>query len=64
MVENETGLVLDFVIMSLCCHSCAGAVARCGGAETEEYKTWKAAHTNYNVNYVGPSRGMEVEAAE
>ena len=64
VVEIETGLVLDFVIMSLYCHSCAGAVVRCGGAETEEYKTWKAAHTKCNINYVGPSRGMEVEAAE
>ena len=64
IVEIETGLVLDFVIMSLYCLSCAGAVARYGGAGTEEYKTWKAAHTNCNINYDGPSEGMEMEAGE
>jgi len=45
--------------MSLYCHSCAGTAARYGGAETE-FKTWKDAHTNY----VGPSGGMEEEAAD
>ena len=36
VAEIETDLVLDYVIMSLYFHSCAGAVARCGGAETED----------------------------
>ena len=34
VIKIETGLVLDFVIMSLYCHSCAGAAAPYGGAET------------------------------
>ena len=64
VVEIETGLVIDFVIMSLHCHSCAGAVARYGGEDTDEYKTWKAAHRNCNINYSGSSGGMEAAAAE
>ena len=39
VIEIETGLVIDFVIMSLYCHSCAGAIARYGGVETDAYKT-------------------------
>ena len=53
VIEIETGLVLDFVVMSSYCHSCASAVAHYGGGNTEEYKTWKDSHTNCNTNYVG-----------
>ena len=37
MIEVATGHVIDFVILSLYCHSCAGAVARYGGEETAAY---------------------------
>ena len=52
------------MIMSLYCHSCAGAAARYGGEDTDEYRTWKAAHRNCNINYSGSSGGMEAAAAE
>ncbi|KAI0210947.1 hypothetical protein LSAT2_004288 [Lamellibrachia satsuma] len=42
----------------------AGAVARYGGEDTDEYKTWKAAHRNCTINYSGSSGGMEEAAAE
>ena len=63
-VEIETGIVIDFVIMSLCCHSLAGAVARYGGEDTDEYKAWKAAHRNCNIHYSGSSGRMEEATAE
>ena len=47
------------LILSLYCHSCAGAFARYGGEDTDEYKAWKAAHRHCNINYSGSSGGME-----
>ena len=55
VIEVATGLVIDFVILSLYCHSGAGAVAHYGGEETAAYKKWKDGHTDCNCNYSGSS---------
>ena len=39
VVEIETGLVINFVTVSLYCYNCAGAAARYGGEDTDEYRT-------------------------
>ena len=64
VIEVTTGLVLDLVVQSLYCHSCACASARYNGEHTPEFKKWKDGHTECNVNYSGSSGGMEADAAE
>ena len=53
VIEVTTGLVLDLVVQSLYCHSCASARARYNGEHTPEFKKWKDSHTECNVNYSG-----------
>ena len=59
-----TGLVLDFVVLSLYCHSCESARVRCHGTNTAAYRQWAAQHDNCSKNYSGSSGGMEMAAAK
>ena len=64
VVEMVTGLVIDFTILSLYCQSCACAVARYGGRDTDNFKAWYDEHSDCTVNYSGSSNAMEKTAAE
>ena len=64
VVEVVTGLVIDFAIVSLYCHMCACAASCYGGKHTRDFKRWHNTHKDCNINYVGNSGAMEVEAAE
>ena len=66
VIEIETGLVIDFFIMSLYCHSCAGATARYGGVETDEYikRGQSSIKTVTSTTEAHPGGGMEMEAAK
>ena len=64
VVEMVTGLVIDFTILSLYCQSCACAVARYGGRDTDNFRAWHAQHTDCTINYTGSPNAMEKTAAE
>ena len=64
VVEMVTGLVIDFTILSLYCQSCACAVARYGGRDTDNFKQWYDQHSDCTINYTGSSNAMEKTAAE
>ncbi|MEG7523809.1 MAG: hypothetical protein M3H12_12015, partial [Chromatiales bacterium] len=63
VVDVETGLVLDFAVLSLYCQRCAIARSQCRGNRAK-FAKWFESHTECNQNYSGSSGGMEVEAAE
>ena len=63
-IEVVTGLIVDFVVMSLYCQSCSYATTHYGGRDMSEFEEWYRAHTDCNCNSQGTSGGMEVEAAE
>ena len=45
MVDIITGLVIDFVVLSMYCHGCACASAQYGGTHTAHFLQWKANHS-------------------
>ena len=63
-MEMVTGLVTDFTILSLCCQSCACAVAWYGGQDTDNFKQWYDQHSDCTINYTGSSNAMEKTAEE
>ena len=58
------GLVIDFTILSLYCHSCACAASHYGGRDTDGFKKCFEGHNDSTVNYTGSSNAMEKTAAE
>ena len=57
VVDIVTGLVIDFVVLSMYCHRCACASARNGGTHTATFLQWKAYHRDCNIMYSGSSGG-------
>ena len=57
VVDIITGLVIDFVVLSMYCHGCACASGRYSGRHTATFLQWKANHRDCNINYSGSSGG-------
>ena len=67
VIDITTGFVLDYVVHSKYCHSCACKAAKLeakGGKDSDDFKTWFDSHEpECCVDYVGSSGGMEVQGA-
>lgn len=64
VVDLLTGYIVDFVVLSKFCHSCARAKKDLDIA-SQEYAQWKQDHApECQANYHGSSPAMEVNAAE
>ena len=61
-IEVQTGLVIDYEVLSNYCHACALAENSLGRG-TAALQAWKAAHTACDNNSDGSSKAMEAEAA-
>ena len=61
-IEVQTGLVIDYEVLSNYCHACALAENSLGKG-TAALQAWKAAHTACDNNFDGSSKAMEAEAA-
>ena len=60
IIEVQTGLVIDYEVLSNYCHACALAENRLG-AGTPEFETWQAAHIVCERNFDGDgSRGCQM----
>ena len=58
----DTGKVLDTEASSRCCKQCQQHSHL--DKESEEYRLWKADHTNWKANFKGSAPAMEPEGAE
>ena len=64
VIDIMTGLVVDYEVLSMYCHSCSLKKAQLG-ADTAVFAEWYAVHRDdCSVNYHGSSNAMEVEAAK
>ena len=64
VVDVVTGLVVDYEVLSMYCHSCSCKKAQLG-ADSPAFTAWYAEHQNdCSINYHGSSNAMEVEAAK
>ena len=64
VIDIITGLVVDYEVLSMYCHSCSLKKAQLG-ADTAVFAEWYAIHRDdCSVNYHGSSNAMEVEAAK
>ena len=64
VIDIMTGLVVDYEVLSMYCHSCSLKKAHLG-ADTAVFAEWYATHRDdCSVNYHGSSNAMEVEAAK
>ncbi|KAL8607716.1 hypothetical protein ACOMHN_039389 [Nucella lapillus] len=61
-IETQTGLVIDFEVLSNYCHSCSLARTRLG-SDTPEMEDWLNNHADCDANFNGSSKAMEAEAA-
>ena len=61
-IEVQTGLVVDYEVLSNYCHACALAENKFG-TDTAALHAWQAAHTACDRNFGGSSKAMEAEAA-
>ena len=61
-IEVQTGLVIDYEVLSNYCHASALAENSLGKG-TAALQAWKAAHTACDNNFDGSSKAMEAEAA-
>ena len=67
VVELQTGLVLDYAVVSKYCHACKLKAKKCGGMETAAFQLWYRDHQaedECEQDFVGTSGAMEVEAAK
>ena len=62
IIEVQTGLVIDYEVLTNYCHACALAENRLS-AGTPEFEAWQAAHIACDRNFDGSSKAMEAEAA-
>ena len=62
-IDVQTGLVLDYEVLSTHCHACSLAEARLG-KDSAAYLQWREEHTDCNRNFDGSSKAMEAEAAK
>ena len=64
VIDVVTGLVVDYEVLSMYCHSCSCKKAQLG-ADSPAFTAWYAEHQNdCSINYHGSSNAMEVEAAK
>lgn len=64
VIEINTGLVLDYEVLSKYCHACSLKQDEYG-PDTNEYREWFQMHQAYcDINYIGSSNAMETEAAK
>lgn len=64
VIDLQTGLVIDYVVMSKYCHVCEVTKSELG-SDSAEYAIWFEGHkSSCSRNYSGSSGGMEVIAAE
>ena len=64
VIDVVTGLVVDFEVLSMYCHSCSCKKPQLG-ADSPAFTAWYAEHKdNCSINYHGSSNAMEVEAAK
>ena len=64
VIDVMTGLVVDYEVLSMYCHSCSCKKAEFG-ADSPAFTAWYAEHrSDCSVNYHGSSNAMEVEAAK
>ena len=61
-IEVQTGLVIDYEVLSNYCHACALAENSLGMG-TAALQAWNTAHTACDNNFDGSSKAMEAEAA-
>ena len=61
-IEVQTGLVVDYEVLSNYCHACALAENKFG-TDTTALLAWQAAHTACDRKFGGSSKAMEAEAA-
>ena len=62
VIEVNTGLILDYTVLSKYCHMCSLKETEYKGKETAEFQRWLPTHLCC-INYVGSSNAMETEAA-
>ena len=62
IMSIDTGKVLDTEASSRCCKQCQQHSHL--DKESEEYRLWKADHTNWKANFKGSAPAMEPEGAE
>ena len=62
IMSIDTGKVLDTEALSRCCKQCQQHSHL--DKESEEYRLWKADHTNCKANFKGSAPAMEPEGAE
>ena len=64
VIDVVTGLVVDYEVLSMYCHSCSCKKAQLG-ADSPAFTTWYVEHQDdCSINYHGSSNAMEVEAAK
>lgn len=64
VIEVQTGLVLDYVVLSKYCHTCAVTTTELG-ADSPEFDIWFQGHKpDCSTNFHGSSAAMETKAAE
>lgn len=61
VISVATGEILDYEVKSLICHKCQARENM--DKDTEEFKAWKAGHTNCRINHSTSSEDMEASAA-
>ena len=61
VISVATGEILDYEVKSLICHECQARENM--DKDTEEFKAWKAGHTNCQINHSTSSEDMEASAA-
>lgn len=67
VIEVQTGLVIDFVVLSKFCTQCNQIEASCLDTDSDEYQQWYTAHKRFcdkNCDPNMPSGNMEVESAK
>ena len=62
-VEIQTGLVVDYEVLSNYCQRCSNAAAKYTHGSVE-LEMWRNAHTDCDANFEGSSKAMEAEAAK
>ena len=64
VIDVVTGLVVDYEVLLMYCHSCSCKKAQLG-ADSPAFTAWFVDHQdNCSINYHGSSNAMEVEAAK
>ena len=61
VISVATGEILDYEVKSLVCYECRAREHM--DRDSEEYKAWKASHTNCHINHSTSSEDMEASAA-